>query len=565
MAREQNGKNEHWESNLGVVLAVAGSAVGLGNFLRFPGLVAIHGGAAFMIPYFISLLIVAIPIAWSEWALGRFGGRNGRHSLPGMYRAAGNGKTFWAASGGLVALVPLGICMFYIFVEAWCLLYALQYLGGCLRPLGVEFSFFPAVESGFKLDNPRAYQDAFNNFIGVGGDGALLQNFGKSPLLWATLICAVANFTLVYCGIAKGIERFCKIATPLLLLCAFLVICRVATLPAFEGRSFVDGLGYMWNSTRPVLDEAGRKIGEVSVWSALGNPSIWLAATSHIFFSASLCVGAIATYASYVKSKKDIALSSLTAVSANSFCEVALGGLMTVPAAIMFLGILGPESFNSSFTIGFIVLPNVFGGMPGGEFFGFFFFSLLFIAGITSSVSQAQPAVAWTKETLGTSRGASVLLTAAVALGGTALVCWYTKGAAALDAFDFWIATFMPFVVVFLQTALVAWVWGADRMTAELDRGGKIRVPRCVGNVLKYLTTPYLALIFIFWLLDENGGARIIGAASNPVWRKVAFFLVVVGAAMVVLTVRASKRWRDEEEQAAQKNVDADGSSGVSA
>lgn len=565
MAREKSGKNEHWESNLGVVLAVAGSAVGLGNFLRFPGLVAIHGGAAFMIPYFISLLIVAIPIAWSEWALGRRGGRSGYHSLPGIYRAAGNRKTFWTTSGGLVALVPLGICMFYIFVEAWCLLYALQYLGGCLRPLGVEFSFFPAVDSGLKLANPDAYKDAFYGFIGAGADGALLQNWRKSPLLWATLICAVANFTLVYCGIAKGIERFCKIATPLLLLCAFLVICRVATLDAFEGRSFVDGLGYMWNPTRPVLDANGVVVGQTSVWTALGNPGIWLAATSHIFFSASLCVGAIATYASYVKPNKDIALSSLTAVSANSFCEVALGGLMTVPAAIMFLGFLGPESFSSSFTIGFIVLPNVFGGMPGGEFFGFFFFSLLFIAGITSSVSQAQPAVAWTKETLRLSRGASVLLTAAVALGGTALVCRYTKGAAALDAFDFWIATFMPFIVVFLQTVLVAWVWGADKMTAELDRGGKIRVPRCVGALLKYLTTPYLALIFLFWLLDKNGGARIVGDARDPVWMKVALFLVVVGAAMIALTIVASKRWRVEEEEAARKSGEKAESTDVSA
>lgn len=564
MAREKNGKNEHWESNLGVVLAVAGSAVGLGNFLRFPGLVAIHGGAAFMIPYFISLLIVAIPIAWSEWALGRRGGRGGYHSLPGIYREAGKRKTFWTASGGLVALTPLGICMFYIFIEAWCLLYALQYLGGCLRPLGIEFSFFPAVESGLKLTNPDAYQDAFYGFIGAGGDGVLWQNFLTSPLLWATLICAIANFALVYCGIAKGIERFCKIATPLLLLCAFLVILRVATSESVDGRSFTDGLGYMWNPTRPVLDESGAVVGKTSVLAALGNPGVWLAATSHIFFSASLCVGAIATYASYVKPNKDIALSSLTAVSANSFCEVALGGLMTVPAAIMFLGFIGPENFKSSFTIGFIVLPNVFGGMPGGQFFGFVFFSLLFIAGITSSVSQAQPAVAWTRETLGLSRGRSVLLTAAVSLSGTALICWYTKGAAALDAFDFWVATFMPFIVVFLQTALVAWVWSAEKMTAELDRGGKIRVPRCVGNVLKYLTTPYLALIFLFWLLDKDGGARIIGDGRNPVWMKAGIFLVAVGAAMVILTIRASKRWRAEEE-ASRKSVENEDSTGVSA
>ena len=567
MAREKNGKNEHWESNLGVVLAVAGSAVGLGNFLRFPGQVATYGGGAFMIPYFISMLIVAIPIAWSEWALGRRGGRDGYHSLPGIYRAAGNGKTFWTASGGLVALVPTGICMFYIFVEAWCLLYALQYLGGCLRPLGIEFSFFPTVDSGFKLGDSASYEAAFANFVGMNGDGSLFQNFFKSPVVLATLACAAANFALVYCGIAKGIERFCKIATPLLLLCSALVILRVSTLgnpTGVEGQSFVDGLGFMWNPSRPLLDESGAVVGQTSVWTALANPEVWLAATSHIFFSASLCVGAIATYASYVKPNKDIALSSLTAVSANGFCEVALGGLMTIPAAVMFLGVANSESFASTFTMGFIVLPNVFGLMPGGEFFGFFFFSLLFIAGITSSVSQAQPAVAWTKEALGLSRGASVALTAAVALTGTAIVCWYTKNAAALDAFDFWIATFMPFVVVFLQTALAAWVWGADKMTAELDRGAKTRVPRCFGFAIKYLTTPYLALVFAFWCF-KNGSGRLAGVAQNPVELKIVLFLVATGAALIWLTIRASKRWRADEAKAAQ-NVDAkDDANGASA
>ncbi|MBR4976719.1 MAG: hypothetical protein IKY61_06650, partial [Thermoguttaceae bacterium] len=389
---------------------------------------------------------------------------------------------------------------------------------------------------------------------GMTGDGTLFQNFLRSPVVLATLFCAAANFTLVYCGIAKGIERFCKIATPLLLLCSFLVIIRVATLgnpTGAEGQSFVDGLGFMWNPSRPLLDESGAVVGQTSVWTALANPEVWLAATSHIFFSASLCVGAIATYASYVKPNKDIALSSLTAVSANGFCEVALGGLMTIPAAVMFLGVANSESFASTFTMGFIVLPNVFGLMPGGEFFGFFFFSLLFIAGITSSVSQVQPTVAWTKETLGVSRGSSVALTAAVALTGTTIVCWYTKNAAAIDAFDFWIATFMPFVVVFLQTALAAWVWGADKMTAELDRGAKTRVPRCFGFVIKYITTPYLALVFAFWCF-KNGSGRLAGVAQNPVESKIVLFLIATGAALIWATVRASKRWRAEEERAAQ-------------
>ncbi|MBR4975828.1 MAG: hypothetical protein IKY61_02150, partial [Thermoguttaceae bacterium] len=156
--------------------------------------------------------------------------------------------------------------------------------------------------------------------------------------------------------------------------------------------------------------------------------------------------------------------------------------------------------------------------------------------------------------TLRLSNGASVALTAAVALTGTAIVCWYTKDAAALDAFDFWIATFMPFVVVFLQTALAAWVWGADNMIAELDRGAKARVPRSFGWVIKYLTTPYLALVFAFWCF-KNGSARLAGVAENPVELKVVLFLAATCAVLLALTIRASKRWRVEEEAAQDRDA----------
>ncbi|MGN1065905.1 MAG: hypothetical protein ACI4QC_10855, partial [Thermoguttaceae bacterium] len=132
MAQQRKPK-EHWNSRIGVVLAVAGGAVGLGNFLRFPGQVVNYGGGAFMIPYLISFLLIAIPIASTEWALGRYGGRKGYHSPLGVYYAAGNKSTFWGLCGGLSALTPLVISMYYIFVEAWCLLYALQYLGGLLQ------------------------------------------------------------------------------------------------------------------------------------------------------------------------------------------------------------------------------------------------------------------------------------------------------------------------------------------------------------------------------------------------------------------------------------------------
>ena len=85
---------EAWSSRLGVILAVAGSAVGLGNFLRFPGLAAQYGGGAFMIAYFISLLIIGIPICWTEWTLGRYGGRAGYHSTSGIFNLLLSGKAW---------------------------------------------------------------------------------------------------------------------------------------------------------------------------------------------------------------------------------------------------------------------------------------------------------------------------------------------------------------------------------------------------------------------------------------------------------------------------------------
>src|SRR5688572_8167004 len=122
---------ERWGSRIGVILAVAGSAVGLGNFLRFPGQAAQNGGGAFMLPYFISLLVLGIPLCWAEWTMGRYGGARGFNSAPGIY------STIWrhpAAKyfGALALMVPLVIYMYYVIIEAWCLGYAINYLTGDL-------------------------------------------------------------------------------------------------------------------------------------------------------------------------------------------------------------------------------------------------------------------------------------------------------------------------------------------------------------------------------------------------------------------------------------------------
>ncbi|MDQ8146170.1 MAG: sodium:calcium symporter, partial [Gemmatimonadota bacterium] len=122
-------QKEEWGSKLGVILAVAGSAVGLGNFLRFPGQAAQNGGGAFLIPYFCALFLLGIPIGWAEWSMGRYGGKKGLHSAPMIMGVIGKG-TLARYLGVIGVLIPLGVSTYYMFIETWTFGYFLKYLTG---------------------------------------------------------------------------------------------------------------------------------------------------------------------------------------------------------------------------------------------------------------------------------------------------------------------------------------------------------------------------------------------------------------------------------------------------
>lgn len=537
-------KKENWGSQLGVILAVAGSAIGLGNFIRFPGQAAMHGGGAFMIPYFISFLIIAIPLAWSEWALGRAGGRRGFNSVPGIYALAARGRKRWAYAGSFGAFLPISVSMYYLFIEAWCLAFAIQYFTGVLAAFGFHVpSFLPGTGGpGLNLGSAEAYSNFFLTFVGAGSNGSLYRSGGGvsflTPLLGCTAFCLFFNYYLIYRGISKGIEAFCKIAMPLLVVCSLIILVRVLTLKnptGAPGQNFLDGLGFMWNPTRP----------GVTLWDSLSNPDVWLAATSQIFFSVSVGFGLIVTYASYVRAEDDIALSSLTATVSNEFCEVVLAGLMILPPAIMFLGRAGVEGNLGTFSLGFNVLPNVFEQMPFGQFFGFIFFFLLFLAAVTSSLSMAQPSVALMEEGLNFGRKRSVCLTCFFSTVGTLILCHFSREMFALDTFDFWVGNFGLFVLATCQTFLVGWVWGPEKMLQELSIGSKIRTPSAAGWVLKYVSAPYLTVIFIFWLWKESW-PRLTTIATNPLAQLVVGFLLFTAGFYCFVTWLALRRWKRE-------------------
>ncbi len=500
-------------------MAVAGSAVGLGNFLRFPGLAAQYGGGAFMLAYAISFLIIGLPIGWAEWAMGRYAGSRGYNSCPGAFAAILQKP--WAKYIGIIGvIIPVVIYMYYVFIESWCLGYAVKFWTGQVH-----------------LTTADETVAMFKAMSGQAGDGSSLVFSWDAALPWL-MIVFVFNFYLIYRGLSGGIEKMCNYGMPLLIVLALVILARVMSLGAPDAAkphdNVYNGLGYMWNPSKvqvvpttpdstikprdvvgaAAIAEAEKEVAAsngtltiktISPWSQLGNPALWLAAAGQIFFSLSVGFGVIIVYASYLTKKDDVVLSGLTASSANEFCEVALGGLITVPAAVAFLG-LASVAGQGTFGLGFTVLPLVFAKMPFGAFFGGAFFFMLFLAAITSSISMLQPGIAFLEESLNVGRKVSVALLGLITTFGAGFVVYFTAGLKALDTLDFWIGTLMLFVLATIQIIVFGWHWGIERGFQEMHQGASIRVPGFFRPIIRYVCPAFLLFIFAMWLMKEIFG-----------------------------------------------------------
>jgi SNF family Na+-dependent transporter len=470
-----------------------------------------------MIPYDVAFLVLGLPIAWVEWAMGRYGGKYGFNSTPGCYFAICKRSKTAAYAGVLGLLVPVMIYMFYVFIEAWCLGFAWKYLIG--DPVLLGKTSAEGVTSGTYV----------LNFVGISSDGSLFHNFFGSSLVHM-MICFVLNFVLIYRGLSAGIEWFCKWAMPALVICAVIVLVRVLTLPAnslIPEQNVVNGLGYMWNP-------GGRT---KTLFESLMDADIWLAAAGQIFFSLSVGFGVIITYSSYLKKDDDVALSSLTAAAGNGFCEVALGGMIVIPAAFVFLGALDQKTLDSAFQLGFMVLPQVFAQMPGGQFFGFLFFFLLFLAAVTSSLSMLQPAIAFLEEGLAVNRKVSVTMLGFITFVGAMFVVYFSKGLAALDAIDFWIATFAIYLLATIQVIIFGWLLGVDQGYEELMNGAEIKIHKSIKFVIKYVCPIYLLTIFIVWLVQKlperiSKIQHVEGLALGLIGAMLVFFLLLIASAL---------------------------------
>ncbi|RLF77574.1 Na+dependent transporter, partial [Thermococci archaeon] len=279
-------QRDRWATKIGLILAMAGNAIGLGNFWRFPYQAAKNGGGAFMIPYFVALFLLGIPIMWIEWVEGRYGGKYGHGTLgPTFYLMARESlkpKTalIFGMIGGMLAFsVTTLLNSYYLHIIGW----------------SAAYTYFSATGAYFGKDSVEFLI-------------SYLSNNTQVFIFWGISVALLG--VAVGQGVSKGIERWVKVMMPALYVAAILLVLRSLTLgsPVKPEWSSIKGFEFLWEP----------RFGEVTWQSAL-------AAAGQIFFTLSLGMGIIQNYASYLGPEDDVALSGLATVSLNEFAEVILG------------------------------------------------------------------------------------------------------------------------------------------------------------------------------------------------------------------------------------------------
>jgi SNF family Na+-dependent transporter len=425
-----------------------------------------------MIPYFISLLLLGIPLMWIEWSIGRYGGIFGHGTGPGVFHSLWRNR-FIKYFGIIGIFGPLVIFIYYTYIESWLLGYAF-------------FSLTPKFNAAAKAGEMSQF---------LAGYQGVEKNQYFSSIWWAYsffVITFLLNLAVIKKGISKGIEKLSKIAMPILILLAVLVAIRVITLGAPNSAnpdwSIWNGFGYLWNPD----------------FSALLSAKVWLAAAGQIFFTLSVGIGVILTYASYLKKEDDVVLSGLTSVSINEFCEVILGASIIIPAAYVFFGPQQIQTIAASgaFNLSFVTMPSIFAHISLGQIFAFLWFGLLFLAGITSSVSLAQPAIAFMEDEFNISRKKAVNYLGLV----TFILCqpaifFLSKGV--VGELDFWGGTFGLVLFGTIETILFVWVFGIDKAWKEMHQGSALRIPIVFKYIMKYITPVVLLTILVSWSVQD--------------------------------------------------------------
>ncbi|WP_338376210.1 sodium-dependent transporter [uncultured Flavobacterium sp.] len=457
-------KADSWGSRVGLILAMAGNAVGLGNFLRFPVQAVQNGGGAFIIPYLVCFLVMGIPLLFIEWSTGRYGGIRGNHSTPYILNTMAKGR-IWKYIGVFGIFTNIAVAAYYCYIESWTMSYVYHTLIGTFNGMS------QADVAGFF----NSYVDVAQSTTGIPYEAVIFY-----------IVCLLLNTYILSKGLG-GIEKVAKIGMPLLIMFGVVLAVRGLTLGTtgasdiFPDANAWDGLNFLWT---PQFD-------------SLSNPKVWLAAAGQIFFTLSVGMGTIQCYASYLKERDDIALNAVSAGFMNEFVEVVLGSLIVIPIAAGYLG-LDWVLQNAGFGMAFQTMPYLFQqwGDVLSIFAGVFWFGLLFFAGITSSLAMGTPWMGFMQDEFNWSKNKGAWSFGALALlMGLPTVIFYKQGL--FDQYDYWAGTVSLVVFAFLETVLFSYIFGIKKGWTEINNGADIKIPGIYKYIILIVTPMLLGTVLV--------------------------------------------------------------------
>lgn len=435
-----------FKSRFGLIAAVGGSVVGLGNIWRFPYLAGENGGAAFILVYVLICFLISVPIMITELSIGRAGGAD----VVNSFRKVAP-KTPWHYIGFFGVLTSVVVFSFYSVVAGWSL----------------EF-VYASVMNNFEGLNAVEVKNNLDTFV----------NSGWRPVMW-TIVFVLATATVAFLGIEKGIEKYNKFMMPMII---FILIGLI--IASFSMSGFSEGVRFLFSPDFSKI-----------------TPSVILQALGQSFFSLSLGMGTMITYGSYINKKANIPKLAAT-ISITDMIVAVLAGIAIFPAVFSF-GISptsGPE-------LVFITLPSVFNQLPGGYFISIIFFILLFVAAITSSVSMIEVIVAYLKEEYKIKRKYGVLITVLIVMvtGSLAAVSQMDNSTIKVfgeNLFDFFnnvSATYLFPTAAFFTVIFAGWFMKTSTLKDEITNQGKrnkVAFP-VVKFLVKFIAPIVILLLFL--------------------------------------------------------------------
>lgn len=427
MAKNSNTSSRvQFATRIGVIAATVGSAVGLGNIWRFPYEAGTNGGGAFLLCYIAFIILIGIPVISAEFVLGR----ESKSNFFGCFKRLGE-RGPWRYMGIIGILSGLLILSFYSVVAGWTLEYFFQAISGNLSGGNGDIEYYSTLFQEFSSNSYR-------------------------PLIW-TLLFLLINYLVMKGGVQKGIERVSNVLMPLLFVILLALAINSLCLPQ-AGR----GLAFLFSPD----------------FSAL-TPKVVLSALGQAFFSLSIGLGCMLTYASYFSDKTRLVRSASITAGLDTLVAI-LAGVLIFPAVFSFGA--SPEAGP---TLVFAVLPSIFQYMPGGEIISALFFLMLFVASLTSTISMSEIPIAYFVDDRKYSRSKACNLTTAIAVVGGVLCTLSFSGLSNINIGDYTFRFFDFFNDVTSNVLLpvggmlicIYTGWRLDRkvLTSQLTNSGRLR------------------------------------------------------------------------------------------